>query len=104
MSLRQSSVPMTAPNSDRNLKYVIIKWRLSFTCHELLGGGGGGGVGIMGVFLSAPLPINLQDKNAKETGGWFNINMSSYQYRKFHCGNKTILRPYYLHNGISYTG
>ena len=37
-------------------------------------------------------------------GGWFNKNMSSYQYRKTHCGDKTILRPSYLHNGISYTG
>ena len=37
-------------------------------------------------------------------GPWFNINMSSYQYRKFHCGDKTTLRPSYLHNGISYTG
>ena len=36
--------------------------------------------------------------------GWFNIKMQSYQYRKFHCGYKTILRPCYLHNGISYTG
>ena len=36
--------------------------------------------------------------------GWFNIKMSSYQYRKSHCGDKTILRPSYLHNGISYTG
>ena len=30
--------------------------------------------------------------------------MSSYQYRKSHCGDKTILRVSYLHNGISYTG
>ena len=30
--------------------------------------------------------------------------MSSYQYRKSHYGDKTILRPSYLHNGISYTG
>ena len=30
--------------------------------------------------------------------------MSSYQYRKSHCGDKTILWPSYLHNGISYTG
>ena len=37
-------------------------------------------------------------------GTWFNIKMSSYQYRKSHCGDKTILRPSYLHNGISYTG
>ena len=35
---------------------------------------------------------------------WFNIKMSSYQYRKSHCGDKTIFRLSYLHNGISYTG
>ena len=38
------------------------------------------------------------------SGSWFNIKMSSYQYRISHCGDKTILRPSYLHNGISYTG
>ena len=27
-----------------------------------------------------------------------------YQYRKSHCGDKTIVRSSYLHNGISYTG
>ena len=27
----------------------------------------------------------------------------SYQYGKSHCGDKTILRPSYLYNGISYT-
>ena len=37
-------------------------------------------------------------------GPWFNIKMSSYQYRKSHCGDKMILWPSYLHNGISYTG
>ena len=37
-------------------------------------------------------------------GGWINTKMPSYQYRKSHCGDKTILRPSYLHNGISYTG
>ena len=36
--------------------------------------------------------------------GWINIKMSSCQYRKSLCGDKTILRPSYLHNGISYTG
>ena len=30
--------------------------------------------------------------------------MSSYQYRKSHCGDKTVVRLSYLHNGISYTG
>ena len=36
--------------------------------------------------------------------GLFNIKMTSYQYRKFHCGDKMILRSSYLHSGISYTG
>ena len=39
----------------------------------------------------------------RDPGPWFNIKMTSYQYRKFHCGDKTILRPSYLHNGISHT-
>ena len=37
-------------------------------------------------------------------GPRFIIKMTSYQYRKSHCGDKKILRPSYLHNGISYTG
>ena len=36
-------------------------------------------------------------------GGRFNKKISSYQHKKSHCGDKTILRPSYLHNGISYT-
>ena len=38
------------------------------------------------------------------SGPQFNIKMTSYQYRKSHCGDKMILRLSYLHNGISYTG
>ena len=30
--------------------------------------------------------------------------MPSYQYRKSHCGDKTVVRSSYLYNGISYTG
>ena len=37
------------------------------------------------------------------SGPWFNIKMSSYQYRKSHCGDKTVVRSSYLYNGISYT-
>ena len=37
-------------------------------------------------------------------GPRFNIKMTSYQYRKSHCGDKTILRPSYLRNGIYFTG
>ena len=34
----------------------------------------------------------------------FNRKMSYYQYRKSHCVGKTILGPFYPHNGIFYTG
>ena len=37
-------------------------------------------------------------------GPWYNIKMSSYLYRKSHCGDKTVVRSSYLHNGFSYTG
>ena len=40
----------------------------------------------------------------RSAGPWFNIKMSSYQYRKSHCGDKTVVRSSYLHNGISYAG
>ena len=36
-------------------------------------------------------------------GPWFNIKRS-YQYRKFHCVDETVIRLSCLHNGISYTG
>ena len=38
------------------------------------------------------------------SGTRFNIKMTPYQYRKSHCGDTTISRPSYLHNGISNTG
>ena len=37
-------------------------------------------------------------------GPRFSIKMPSYQYRKSHCGDKTVVRSSYLHNGISFTG
>ena len=37
-------------------------------------------------------------------GPQFNIKMTSCRYRKSHCGDKTVVRLSYLHNGISYTG
>ena len=40
----------------------------------------------------------------KGPGSRFNKNILSYQYKKSHCGDKTILRPSFLHSGISYTG
>ena len=35
---------------------------------------------------------------------WFNAKLSSYQYRKSHCGDKTVVRSSYLHNGVLNTG
>ena len=40
----------------------------------------------------------------EEIKAWFNIKMPSYQYSKSHCGDKTVVRSSYLHNGISYIG
>ena len=39
----------------------------------------------------------------EKPGPWFNIKMSSCQYRKSHCGDYTAVRSPYLNNGISYT-
>ena len=44
-----------------------------------------------------------RSSGSRRPGPWFNIKMS-YQYRKYHCGDKTVIRSSYLHNGISYTG
>ena len=38
------------------------------------------------------------------SGPWFNIKISSYQYRKSHYGDKTVVRSSYLHNGMCFTG
>ena len=48
--------------------------------------------------------VNLLMRISGKTGPWFNIKMSSCQYRKSHCGDKTVIRSSYLHNGIFYTG
>ena len=56
-------------------------------------------------FTLTPWPQSvMHTRTGVRPGPWFNIKMSSYQYRKSHCGDKTILRPSYLHNGIFYTG
>ena len=47
---------------------------------------------------------NLLRQTTKKTSWpWFNIKISSYQYRKSHCWDKKVIRSSYLHNGISYT-
>ena len=55
------------------------------------------------VVICMKVANGLAQFGARTSGPWFNIKMLSYQYRKSHCGDKTILRPSYLHNGISHT-
>ena len=56
------------------------------------------------VNLYIVLHMSSSTKYIKTPGPQFIIKMPSYQYRKSHFGDQTILRPSYLHNGISYTG
>ena len=37
-------------------------------------------------------------------GTCFHTKISPYQYRASHCGGKTFVKSYYLHNGISRAG
>ena len=50
------------------------------------------------------LMIQKNPGKLKEPGPWFNIKTVPYQYRNSRCADKMILRPCYLHNGISYPG
>ena len=55
--------------------------------------------------LVGPVMLPQQQKYLRPNSGpWINIKMSSYLYRKSHCGNKTDVRSSYLHTVISYTG
>ena len=56
------------------------------------------------IFYLKPLQFIWPGAEGRIPGRQFNIKMTSYQYRKSHRGDKTILRPSYLHNGVSYTG
>ena len=46
----------------------------------------------------------IREVQWQSPGPRFNIKMTSYRYRKSHCGDKTVVRSSYLHNGISYNG
>ena len=61
-------------------------------------------ISIISLYWEAIMTTKLGSHICMGPGPWCNIKMTSYQYRKSHCGDKTILRPSYLHNGISYTG
>ena len=50
--------------------------------------------------------LKFEGKNpgVRIPGPLFNMKMTSYQYRKYHCGDKTVVRSSYLHNEFFYTG
>ena len=54
--------------------------------------------------MSTILSQHMTSITISLSAGRFKIKMPSYQYRKSHCGDKTVIRSSYLHNGISYTG
>ena len=54
--------------------------------------------------LTSQVTLASVQSQQEPAGARFNIKMSSYQYRKSHCGDKTVVRLSYLHNGISYAG
>ena len=43
-------------------------------------------------------------RNRTQSQPWSRIKMSSYQYSKYPCGDKTILKSSYPHTDISYAG
>ena len=73
--------------SIRSIHFILIFFWYDIFCQKL-------------IFVS----YNVICRRVTISGGWFNIKMLSYQYRKSNCGDKTILRPSYLHNGISNPG
>ena len=58
----------------------------------------------MFTFSSKKMYLKMSSGKWRLSVRWINIKTSSYQYRKSHCGDKTVVRSSYLHNGISYTG
>ena len=96
----------------RSSPYVLVKtkiWIHVFTCNNALGG--------MELHLNNPEPCEHDWHNVPKLEACknvfflgadsrprFNIKMTSYRYRKSHCGDKTVVRSSYLRNGISFTG
>ena len=56
------------------------------------------------VYIMSDSKSGILGPGCVEPGPRFNIKMPSNQCRKSHCGDKTVVRSSYLHNGISYTG
>ena len=98
------------PSHYLNQCWLIVKWTprnkfqrtLNHNSNIFMQENGFENVWKMSAILSRPQCVNPCLVIIRRP--WFNIKKSSYQYRKSNYGDKTILRPSYLHNGISYTG
>ena len=83
---------ITFTNSDTRSRPRWVKWPKPFSYLHFK------------YFIKAGISFStFSSTGHKWTGPWFNIKMSSHQYRKSHCGDKTVERSSYLHNGIFYT-
>ena len=73
-------------------KWCIVRYGTG-AMWDLWAGSIGASAGMMLTYLSRYISVSA-------SGAWFNIKMSSYQYRKSHCGDKTVVRSSYLHKGF----
>ena len=93
-----STCVISMGSNDRKCKYMFMFPLKNLARKEL----------IMTFVVAVAVVICVMQKNLwgqpqSLPGPRFNIKMS-YQYRKSHCGDKTVVRSSYLRNGISYTG
>ena len=58
-----------------------------------------GFLSMLGIFL-----LMISGCYIDRSGLSCNIKMLSYQYRKSHCGNETVIRSFLIYSGNSYTG
>ena len=65
----------------------FVKWLVSYITYPIL-------------FYGIPTPKHVKYRSP---GGWLNITMPSYQYRKYHWRDNMNLWPSHLHNEISCT-
>ena len=90
--------PVLSLSLDRiRIKYAVFLWYIFVVMLKIL-------TNPSDFYLPIPPTWNCQSGSEIIRGPDSNIKMSSYPYRKSHCGDKTVIRSYYLHNGISYTG
>ena len=104
MRIRNFTYLVRGPWEDQFVHTKVIN-RLSSSQHSLVSCFGSDMICMLYNIIHATLQaLSSYHSGFWWPGPWFNIKISSYQYRKSYCGDKTVVRSSYLHNGISYTG